>query len=120
MADISIQLTITEDSNFESLRNDPIQFSKLLGTEQQRLIDDHVVGQLDDQDGAPTLTDFSISNIVFDRMTLKGSFRLHFKISRQFCCSDTSSCQTDYMDFNFTKEDKKIYATGSYTLWEIQ
>jgi hypothetical protein len=120
MADISIQLAIPEDSNFELLLNDPIQFSKLLDTDQQRLMDDHVVGQLDDQDGAPTLTDFSISNLLFDRTTLKGSFRLHFKISRQFCCSDSSSCQTDYIDFNFTKEYKKIYATGSYTIWTIQ
>lgn len=120
MAGISIQLTIPGDSSFESLQNDPIQFSELLGTEQQRLIDDHVVGQLDDQDGAPALTDFSVSNITFDPVTLKGSFRLHFKISRQFCCSDISSCQTDYMDFNFIKEDKKIYGTGSYTTWSIQ
>lgn len=120
MAEISIQLTIPGDSNFESLQNDPIQFLKLLSTEQQRLIDDHVVGQLDDKDGAPTLTDFSISNIIFDPVTLKGSFRLHFKISRQFCCSDISSCQADYIDFNFIKECEKIYTTGSYTIWSIQ
>lgn len=120
MAETAILLTITVDGNFDSLIDDPVQFSKLLGPEQRRQIDDHVVNQLEDQDGAPALSDFSIANITFDPVSSKGSFRVHFKISRQFCCSDVTSCQTDYMDFKFTKRGKKIDVTGSYVLWAIQ
>lgn len=120
MAETAIQLTVAVDGNFDSLIDDPVQFSKLLGPEQWRRIDDHVVSQLEDKDGAPTLIDFSVSNIVFDPTVSKGSFRVHFKISRQFCCSDIASCQTDYIDFRFTKEGKTLNITGSYILWIIQ
>lgn len=120
MAETAIQLTVAVDGNFDPLIDDSVQFSKLLGPEQRLLIDDHVVNQLEDKDGAPALSDFSIGNITFDRLSSKGSFRVHFKISRQFCCSDITSCQKDYMDFKFTKRGQKIDITGSYVLWTIQ
>ena len=120
MAETAIQFTVAVDRNFELLIDNPFRFSKLLGLEQRGQIDDHVVSQLEDKDGAPTLVDFSIGNIAFDPISSKGSFRVHFKISRQFCCSDISSCQTDYMDFTFTKREQKIDITGSYILWSIQ
>jgi len=119
MAETAIQFTVAVDGNFDALIDDPVQFRELLSPEQ-RQIDDHVVNQLEDKDGAPNLTDFSIGNISFDSITSKGSFRVHFKISRQFCCSDIISCQTDYIDFTCTKRGQKLDIMGSYVLWTIQ
>lgn len=120
MAETTLQFTVAVGDNFQALIDEPVQFSKLLGTEQQQQIDNHVVSQLEDKDGAPTLTDFSVSNMTFDSMSSKGSFRAHFQISRQFCCSDISSCQRDYIDLNFTKREQTLYITGYYISWEIQ
>ncbi len=77
----------------------------------RKVINDHVVEQLVDKDGGPHLSDTDGTG---------GSFRLHFKIDRQFCCSDILSCQMDYIDFKFNKSNDTITLTGSYTVWSIQ
>ncbi|WP_312329630.1 hypothetical protein [Sphingobacterium sp.] len=86
----------------------------------QQEINDYVIEQLEDKDGAPHLSDFSISGLTFYTNSTEGSFRLHFKIDRQFCCSDLSSCQMDYIDFKFNKSNDSITLTGTYTVWTIQ
>lgn len=86
----------------------------------RKVINDYVVGQLEDKDGGPQLSDLSMSALSFDTDGTGGSFRLHFKIDRQFCCSDILSCQMDYIDFKFNKSNDTITLTGSYTVWSIQ
>ncbi len=85
----------------------------------RRQINDYVIGQLEDQDDGPHLSDFSISRLLFHADNTC-SFRLHFKIDRQFCCSDMLSCQMDYMDFIVNKSDEDTTLTGAYTTWTIQ
>ncbi|WP_312340507.1 hypothetical protein [Sphingobacterium sp.] len=86
----------------------------------RKVINDYVVGQLEEKDGGPHLSDLSISALSFDTDRTGGSLRLHFKIDRQFCCSDILSCQMDYIDFRFNKSNDTITLTGSYTVWSIQ
>jgi len=83
-------------------------------------INDYIIEQLEDQDGGPHLSELSISALSFYAASTGGSFRLHFKIDRQFCCSDILSCQMDYIDFKFNKSNDTITLTGSYTVWTIQ
>jgi len=86
----------------------------------RKKINDYVIDQLEDKDGGPHLSDFSISGLTFYAENTGGSFRLHFKIDRQFCCSDILSCQMDYIDFTFNKSNNTIILTGGYTSWIIQ
>ncbi|WP_426791573.1 hypothetical protein [Sphingobacterium sp. WOUb80] len=86
----------------------------------QKEINDYVIDQLEDKDGGPHLSDFGISALLCNMENNTGSFRLHFKIDRQFCCSDILSCQTDYIDFKFNKSNNTITLTGGYTSWTIQ
>lgn len=86
----------------------------------RKVINDYVVEQLEDKDGGPHLSDLSMSALSFYADSTGGSFRLHFKIDRQFCCSDILSCQMDYIDFKFNKPNDTITLTGSYTVWTIQ
>lgn len=120
MTDRKLQFQVTTNSSMESLVRDPVLFLELLSKEQRQLIAGQVVSQLENQDGAPTLIDLYIDHILFEAKSSQGSFRLHFKIARQFCCSDLSSCQADYIDFQFKKNNSIIYITGSYIYWAIQ
>jgi len=117
MTEINIRIQLKKDDLILPFSNqDLIPFID----KHQQEINDYVIEQLEDKDGAPHLSDFSISELTFDTNSTEGSFRLHFKIDRQFCCSDLSSCQMDYIDFKFNKSNDSITLTGSYTVWTIQ
>jgi hypothetical protein len=117
MTEINIRIPITKGDLITPFTNQEL----LPFIEKHRkVINDYVVEQLEDKDGGPHLSDFGISALLCNMENNTGSFRLHFKIDRQFCCSDILSCQTDYIDFKFNKSDDTITLTGSYTVWIIQ
>lgn len=117
MTEINIRITIEKDD-----LSIPFTDQELLPfiEKHQKEINDYVIDQLEDKDGGPHLSDFSISGLTFYAENIGGSFRLHFKIDRQFCCSDILSCQMDYIDFKFNKSNNIITLTGGYTSWTIQ
>ncbi|KGE12418.1 hypothetical protein [Sphingobacterium deserti] len=83
----------------------------------KRRINDYVIDQLADRDGAPELIDLQIGKFQYDEGSQAGTFRLHFKISRRFCCADTTGCNDDYIDFRFVYGDAKLHADGHYFQW---
>ncbi|HAE67991.1 MULTISPECIES: hypothetical protein [Sphingobacterium] len=117
MAEISIRIAIEKDSLII-----PFTDQELLPfvDKHQKEINDYVIDQLEDKDGGPHLSDFSVNRLTFFADQTGGSFRLHFKIDRQFCCSDLLSCQTDYIDFKFNKSNNTITLTGGYISWTTQ
>ncbi|MCW8313245.1 hypothetical protein K7A41_18600 [Sphingobacterium sp. InxBP1] len=118
MTTTALQLRLQIDQEVNNL-SDHSYFLRLLTSTQSDKIADHVIAYID-KDGAPMLTDYRINNMQYDEASGTGSFRLHFVVARQFCCSDSISCQTDYIDFKFTKSSKTIYLTGNYTYWSTQ
>lgn len=117
MTEIEFKITVEKDDFKIPLKDQDLL---CLMNKYRKEINDYVVEQLEDKDGGPHLSDFSISALLCNMENIAGSFRLHFKIDRQFCCSDILSCQTDYMDFKFKKDTEIIYITGSYISWGIQ
>lgn len=118
MSHITLQIALPDEINMDTLVQCPAQFVKLIdGT--YTAINAYIIGQLENLDGGPQVTDLRISHMVYHNSTLQGSFRLHFNLSRQFCCSDISASQNDYMDFTFMLAKQHIYATGSYMSWSV-
>ena len=85
----------------------------------KKRINDYVIDQLADRDGAPELIDLHISKFQHDTGSGAGKFRLHFKISRRFCCADTTGCNDDYIDFEFVYRDSTLRAEGHYFQWSL-
>ncbi|WP_293883162.1 MULTISPECIES: hypothetical protein [unclassified Sphingobacterium] len=117
MTAINIKISIEKDH-----LSIPFNIQDLLQSMDANMkdINDYVVDCLENKDGAPHLSDFSISRLSFYTDHTSGSFRMHFKIDRQFCCSDLLSCQMDYIDFKFNISNDTIAIHGSYVDWTIQ
>jgi len=104
---------------FLRLLAQPSNLLSILSKENAQQISDHVVEQLKDRDGGPVLTDLHLLKFRYDESTGEGSFRLHFRISRQYCCSDISGCADDYLDFKFVYRNENFVAEAAYFQWSL-
>lgn len=97
----------------------PILLWDILPAEQKKKIEAFVVDHLENQDGAPQLDNIGMTKFRYDETDRNGSFRLHFYINRRFCCSDTESSRSDYLDFHFSYEQETVRATATYLDWNV-
>lgn len=104
---------------FMRLLAQPSNLLSILSNENVQQISDHVVEQLKDRDGGPVLSDFQLQKFHYAEFTGEGSFRLHFRINRQYCCSDISGCDDDYLDFKFLYRNENFVAEGAYFQWSL-
>ncbi|MFD1770291.1 hypothetical protein [Sphingobacterium suaedae] len=100
-------------------RQHPNMILALLTEDQKRQVQDFVFDNLTDKDGSPEVTDLNVKRFQFDGERHKGSFRLHFQISRRFCCSDITGCNDDYLDFTFDYVKEEIHASAHYFQWNL-
>lgn len=107
--------------NFYSvvLENNPEWIIQHISPEDQSRLQDYILDHLSSLDGGPSVNDYRIANFSWDRILQKGTFRLNFTIDRRFCCSDTESCATDYLDFDFSVQDAILTATSEYFEWAL-
>jgi hypothetical protein len=118
MSTITLNIPVIEKVLPEIKRN-PTLILDNITAEDRQLLQEVVFDSLSDKDGAPQIGDINISSFTFDNIEKKGRFRISFNIDRQFCCSDTTSCQSDYIDFDFSYASGNISATGHFINWDI-
>lgn len=119
MATITLNITISQ-TDWNNIQHDYTLLLNKLTAEDHKQLQDLVFDNLSDKDGAPQINDLTISEYRVDENQKKGKFRLNFQIDRQFCCSDTQSCQTDYIDFNFSYISDVCTAIGHFIHWNIE
>jgi len=107
------------DPVFLGLLAQPSNLLVILSETAVLQISDHVVEQLKDRDGGPVLTDLKLFKFRYEPSTGRGSFRLNFQITRQYCCSDISGCADDYLDFKFVYLNENFVAEGNYFQWSL-
>ncbi|AIM36756.1 hypothetical protein KO02_08645 [Sphingobacterium sp. ML3W] len=118
MSTIKLNIAITDTEVKEVEQNFALLLDKITA-EDRKKIQELVFDSLADKDGAPQIGDLTITNFTFNENQKKGQFRITFNIDRQFCCSDTSSCQSDYMDFDFTYASNTLAAVGHFMSWDM-
>jgi len=104
---------------FNSIADNPNVLIDLLGEQQIGILKARIVELLVDLDGAPEVVDLKILEFKYDEIQSKGSFRLTFRISRTFCCSDISAANDDYVDFKFEFENELLRAYGNFFQWTL-
>ncbi|TDS12900.1 hypothetical protein [Sphingobacterium paludis] len=97
----------------------PDQILKRISDMDTKRVQGYVVDQLSDSDGGPELIDLHIGKFQYDKESGTGSFRLHFKVSRRFCCADSTGCNDDYIDFRYVYREEVLYAEGHYFQWTL-
>ncbi len=117
-AEIAIKLNVP-DFLFQSILERPQLLFELLAIGSLDELKGFLFDQLKDKDGSPSFDDFQVHLFTYDPATGKGSFRLKFAINRLFCCSDTTGCSNDYLDFEFDYSLAFIKATARYFNWSI-
>ena len=118
MSTIKLNISVTETALQEIKENFALLLDKITADDRKQL-QEVVFDSLSDKDGAPQVGDLAISSFTFEDIEKKGKFRITFHIDRQFCCSDTSSCQSDYIDFDFTYASDNLVAVGHFINWNI-
>lgn len=118
MSTITLNIPVTETVIQEIKQNFTLLLDNITA-EDHKQFQEVVFDSLSDKDGAPQIGDLTISIFTFDDIQKKGRFRISFNIDRQFCCSDTTSCQSDYVDFDFTYASGNIVAIGNFMNWDI-
>ncbi len=108
MSLIHIRFTCTA-AQYQQIRTDP---ELLIEYIPFPALQADVFDALQDKDGAPTIANLCISQ--FKEAEDLGSFRLHFMVNRQFCCSDTDACAMDYIDFSYRFEEGEFLAQGEF------
>lgn len=103
----------------ESLENNPDGLLQHISPEDQKRLQEYILDRLSSLDGGPSVSTYRIANFSWDSHLKKGRFRLNFTIDRRFCCSDTESCATDYLDFDFTVQETVLTATTEYFEWAL-
>lgn len=119
MSTIKLTILVTETALLEISQNFALLLHNIT-TEDHKQLQQAVFDSLSDKDGAPQIGDLSVTKFTFDAEKASGQFRIVFNIKRQFCCSDISSCQSDYIDFKFTYQPNILNATGNFVNWNIE
>ncbi|SEG66568.1 hypothetical protein [Sphingobacterium lactis] len=102
-----------------SLEIEPQTLLDFIPAAQTDKLKDFVFDALGNKDGSPEVGNLKVAKFKFDKAKNKGSFRLKFDIDRRYCCSDTESCSSDYVDFVFTTAGKNMLAKGNYFDWTL-
>lgn len=97
----------------------PNRLLALIPSEQCKAIQDLIIDTLADRDGAPELEELEIKSLQYDIKYRQGTFRMHFFVTRRFCCSDQESCTRDYVDWKFIIEDDRLLADATYINWTL-
>lgn len=118
MSTITLNIPIT-DTALQQIKQNFTLLLDQITAEDRKQLQEAVFDSLSDKDGAPQIGDLSVSSFTFNDIEKKGKFRISFNIDRQFCCSDTTSCQSDYVDFDFSYTYGNIVATGNFMNWDI-
>jgi len=118
MSTIRLKINISHLELQQIEQNHQILLTKI-SLDDMKLIQDAVFDDLTDKDGAPKIGDLLVSIFDIDHLKTKGRFRITFNINRQFCCSDISSCKSDYIDFNFTYVNNEFEVIGSFMNWDM-
>lgn len=79
----------------------------------------YIIDKLPDREGAPSLENLQIKNFIYNSETKNGRFRLAFEINRMFCCSEFTSCNQDYIDFDYSIDNNKLVSQATYFVWSI-
>lgn len=116
--DIRIEISIPTFL-FDKCREQPALLLDVLTEKQIAQINTFIFDNLNDKDGAPQVDDFNILSFTYNEEERRGSFRMHFYINRQFCCSDVESSRQDYVDFQFSYVNETLEATASYFNWDV-
>lgn len=118
MSVISIQIQVKPAQLAEILTH-PDHLIPHLTDQQKKQLQENVYDQLQDKDGAPQIQDLQVPFFEINQNYSHGRFRIKFNIGRQFCCSDSSSCTADYVDFNFGYAKGILHATGNFMSWDM-
>jgi len=118
MSTIQLNIPISASELKEVEQNSASLLEKITVNDRNQ-VQEKIFDSLSDKDGAPQVGDLAITKFSFDDNQKKGKFRLTFHIDRQFCCSDTTSCQSDYIDFDFTYASTELKAVGHFISWDI-
>lgn len=119
MSTIKLNIKVSEKEWLEINHNFTLLVNKIT-VDDRRKLQEVVFDNLSDKDGAPQIDDLIIEKFTIDEKKTHGKFRINFNINRQFCCSDTSACQSDYIDFTFTYRPNFINAIGDFVNWNIE
>ena len=119
MSTIKLNIKVSEKEWVEINHNFTLLVNKIT-VDDRRKLQEVVFDNLSDKDGAPQIDDLIIEKFTIDEKKTRGKFRINFSINRQFCCSDTSSGQSDYIDFTFTYRPNFINAIGDFVNWNIE
>ncbi|MEN5194922.1 hypothetical protein [Sphingobacterium faecium] len=119
MSTIKLNIKVSEKEWVEINHNFTLLVNKIT-VDDRRKLQEVVFDNLSDKDGAPQIDDLIIEKFTIDEKKTRGKFRINFSINRQFCCSDTISCQSDYIDFTFTYRPNFINAIGDFVNWNIE
>ncbi|MNL03638.1 hypothetical protein D3C87_1241790 [compost metagenome] len=119
MSTIKLNIKVSEKEWVEINHNSTLLINNITLDDRKQL-QEVVFDNLSDKDGAPLIDDLTVAKFTIDEKKTNGKFRINFNINRQFCCSDTSSCQSDYIDFTFTYRPNFISALGDFVNWNIE
>lgn len=108
-----------ENIQEELLIDSPSIIIQQLTSNDLNQLQEFIYDQLSDKDGAPQVGNLQIQQFSYDSTNKTGSFRLHFDLNRQFCCSDTTSCHTDYLDFTFKYMGSDLVLSAHYFDWSL-
>ncbi|MGO1245103.1 hypothetical protein [Sphingobacterium sp. JB170] len=104
---------------FENMQNTPSRLLDLIGHAQLDCIKSNIIDALSDREGGPAVVNMRVTKFEYDDERYAGIFRLHFMISRQFCCSDTVAAIDDYIDFKYEYQNEIMTAQGVFFQWII-
>lgn len=104
---------------FKDIQNNSKAILDLMGQQQLEHLKSSVVNSLTENDGGPEIIDMNVTKFEYNSELYKGNFRLNFRISRRFCCSDITAANDDYIDFQFEYHDNLMIAQGNFFQWAL-
>lgn len=105
--------------DIQNLSKNEQLLAELLNSNHRQELQEYILDGLGNKDGGPQATLFKVKNFFYNQGERKGAFRLTFIVQRRYCCSDTESCQEDYLDFDFVIDNDILVAHTIYFDWSL-
>ncbi|NQD70329.1 hypothetical protein HP439_06300 [Sphingobacterium shayense] len=104
---------------FNDIQNNPKSILEIMGHQQLEHLKSSLVNSLSETEGGPEIVDLNIAKFEYNKELYKGCFRVNFRISRRYCCSDITAANNDYVDFEFEYRDQVMIAQGNFFQWTL-
>lgn len=105
---------------YNDLRAQPELLVKLLPEELKLELNNYLIAGIKNKDGGPSVIDLEIRDWVDPDATVPGTFRLYFRVHRNFTCSAIEAAQLDYLDFTFSYRLQELQASATYFYWDLE